>query len=355
MGRQTTGLQKRGQVWYIDKRINGVRVCKSLETSDKAEAERLLLSILVEARDSVDRPRTFREGATRYLNEYKDLPSIADAAYHLKLLDAYIGELPLNKIHTEVLQPFIAERLKTCKTKTVNLSLEYVRRVLNLAARKWRDDDTGKPWVESAPLIQMLKVTDRRKPKPITWQQQRDLLQHLPDHLAKMALFTLNTGCRDEVVCSLKWEWEMSHDSLPYHVFLVPQEKVKGRKAERYLVLNKVAQSIVDAQRNKHPVFVFPYKDHRVDTMNNTGWQNARKRCEDPYLHDLHVHDLRHTVGARLRAAGVGEEDRADILWHTNRSMTAHYSLASLANLMAQLDRMKPEKEMLVTSLRRVA
>ncbi|MEX0706672.1 MAG: hypothetical protein WD078_01815 [Woeseia sp.] len=34
-------------------------------------------------------------------------------------------------------------------------------------------------------------------------------LQELPDHLARMALFKVNTGCREQQVCGLRPEWEI--------------------------------------------------------------------------------------------------------------------------------------------------
>jgi len=36
------------------------------------------------------------------------------------------------------------------------------------------------------------------------------------------------------------------------------------------------------------------------------------------------VHDLRHTFGRRLRAAGVGLEDREDLLGHKSNRITTH-------------------------------
>lgn len=91
---------------------------------------------------------------------------------------------------------------------------------------------------------------------------------------------------------------------------------VKGRKRDRVLILNRVSQSIIEAQRGKHPQNVFAFRGHFVQTMGNTAWQNARRQAgkEDPYLADLHVHDLRHTVGMRLRGANVRENTIADIL-----------------------------------------
>ncbi|MBC8087836.1 MAG: hypothetical protein H7Z40_11270 [Phycisphaerae bacterium] len=47
--------------------------------------------------------------------------------------------------------------------------------------------------------------------------------------------------------------------------------------------------------------------------MNNNGWQRARRRAG---LRSVRIHDLRHTFGCRLRAAGVSAEDREALLGH---------------------------------------
>jgi hypothetical protein len=49
----------------------------------------------------------------------------------------------------------------------------------------------------------------------------------------------------------------------------------------------------------------------------------------------VRVHDLKHTYGRRLRAAGVSFEDRQDLLGHKSTRITTHYSAAELANLIA--------------------
>jgi integrase len=46
------------------------------------------------------------------------------------------------------------------------------------------------------------------------------------------------------------------------------------------------------------------------------------------------VHDLRHTFGRRLRAAGVSNETRQDLLGHKNGNITTHYSAAELSELL---------------------
>ncbi len=64
--------------------------------------------------------------------------------------------------------------------------------------------------------------------------------------------------------------------------------------------------------------------------MANTAWKRARKQVGI----DVRVHDLKHTFGRRLRAAGVSFEDRQDLLGHKSQRITTHYSAAELVNLI---------------------
>ena len=107
-------------------------------------------------------------------------------------------------------------------------------------------------------------------------------------------------------------EWEIQVPEIGVSVFEVPRQHVRGKRRSRVLVCNSVAQSVVDSVRGQHNDYVFVYRRERVknvdlaplmqfraiETMNNTAWQRARREAG---LGDLHVHDLRHTVGMRLR------------------------------------------------------
>jgi integrase len=123
----------------------------------------------------------------------------------LQSLDPFIGELPLSKLHDGTLQPYTtARRAAGIKSKSINNALSIARRILNLAARKWRDEH-GLTWLETPPLISMLSTHDARKPYPLSWEEQRVLFQELPAHLANMALLKVNTGMREQEVCHLRW------------------------------------------------------------------------------------------------------------------------------------------------------
>ena len=107
------------------------------------------------------------------------------------------------------------------------------------------------------------------------------------------------------------------------------------------MVLNRIAGSVIDEQRGQHPKFVFPYKGHAIQRMNGHAWRKARKRAG---LSGVRVHDLKHTFGRRLRAAGVSFEDRQDLLGHKSGRITTHYSAAELHNLVKAANSVTDEK-----------
>lgn len=114
-------------------------------------------------------------------------------------------------------------------------------------------------------------------------------------------------------------------------MFVIPAERVKNRE-ERLVVLNIVAKGVIEELRGTHPEFVFTYNGKPVPRMHNTAWKKARIRAD---LAHVRVHDLKHTYGRRLRAAGVSFEDRQDLLGHKSARITTHYSMAELANLIS--------------------
>ena len=97
------------------------------------------------------------------------------------------------------------------------------------------------------------------------------------------------------------------------------------------MVLNRLAGSVIEDVRGEHPEYVFTYRGHPITAMNNSCWQHARTRVG---LSFVRVHDLKHTFGRRLRAAGVSHEDRQDLLGHKSGRITTHYSAAELQNLI---------------------
>lgn len=355
----------------IDKRFAGERIYARLGPVSHEEAERWLAGQIQRirlAKEGGTRPRvTFREAAIKYLRDFQEKVATIDvAAWHIETLDPWIGDRSLEEVHDETLRAFKEHRLKVDKVSltTVNRAVEIVRRILNLAARVWRHPN-GMTWLQTAPLITVERNRGARKAYPLAWEEQDLLFGELPEFNRAMAVFKVNTGMRDQEVCSLQWSWELKVEPLGATVFVVPGELVKNRE-DRLVVLNNEARAVVERVRGRDPKYVFAYQrprnrdpevyrqaqtsPRRIETMNNTAWQNARKRAAQKYRESLgrdapwgfahvRIHDLKHTFGRRLRAAGVPEETRAVLLGHKSRSMPTHYSVAELAELLAAVNR----------------
>jgi integrase len=322
----------------IDKKHRGEGIYIRLGPISQEHAEQTLANEIARVDAALDcgmnaSPR-FVDCAARYLAESANKRSVAVTAWHIRLLTSHIGDLDVHRIHDGTLASFVSDRLASGVTATtINRSLEIVRTILNRAARSYRDDD-GHPWLKTMPpLITMLPETPRA-PYPITWSEQDTLFSKLPSRLGRMVLFAVNTGLRESNVCGLEWTWEVAVPELGRSVFVIPPEAFKSKRAH-VAVLNDTAWSVIQAQRGRHPIWVFPYRGRRVSTMNNTAWRRARREAD---LRSVRIHDLRHTFACRLRAAGVTAEDREALLGHANHSMAGHYASADVGRLLKQVN-----------------
>ena len=355
----------------LDQEFKGRRIFERLGKVSQVEAEERLQA----RREAITRElanecrrgaeRLFADGARKYLIEcqQRKVRTLELIAYHVKLLLPYIGTQPMGDVCNDSLEEFKLDRQDDgVKNATINRSLEVVRTILNRAARVWRED--GKPWLMASPLIEMLdEAAQKREPYPISWTEQAQLLPRLPALNAAMLEFTLNTGARDENVCGLRWEWEVAVPELKRSVFVIPPEHYKTNR-KHVLILNDTAWKIVERQRGRHDEFVFVYRRertvhtdrepvmeyHRVGTMNNTAFQEARRAAK---LEKFRIHDARHTFGQRLRDAGVSGEDRALLLGHAIEGMPQHYADATVARLVEAANSVAKTRDR--TTLQKVA
>lgn len=364
MSKNIRGLVRRYRVdgdyeWHIDKRVKRYgRLCESTGTGDRDEAQRYLLYRLKELREIRvygERPaRTFREAVAKYLKDFKHKKSRGRDAATLKDLDPFIGHLALDRINNDTFANYREARRKL-SVRTRNQKIALARRILRLAARVWCFPGTNLTWIRGAPEILLESGHQARTAYPLDEREQQLLFSELSKSVAEMARFAVSTGARDQELCRLEWKWErripIAEGGTARSVFVLPGEIVKGGVA-RVLILNDEAQAIVEAVRGRHRRFVFvsPGRRKPLRHLRDAGWQSARRRAADRYrdrfgteapagFRNVRVHDLRHTFGRRLRAAGVSLEDRRDLLGHKAPEVTTHYSAPEIGNLVAAANR----------------
>jgi integrase len=141
-----------------------------------------------------------------------------------------------------------------------------------------------------------------------------------------MVLFKVNTGTREQEVVNLRWDWEIKD----HNAFVIPADFVKN-KLDRLVVCNSIAMSVINSVRGNHPEWVFIYKGCPVKKIGNSAWKRARIKAGLP---NVRVHDLKHSFGYRLRAAGVSFEDPQDLLGHKSQRITSHYSAPDIDRLL---------------------
>lgn len=340
-GKCKAGLVPRNGVWHIDKRIGGRRVCMSTGESDRQKAEEVLARKIRQHQMGAIRGEylewTFSDAAKKYLKEKKSKRSYRNDKGRLAKLEKAYGEEPLSRINMGTLKPLIESmQARGKKTATINQYLALVRCILNLASSEWFDA-YDRTWLANAPKIKLLKVKDQKKTPYVTVAEQNRFVSELAHHLQEMNYFASNTGCREQEICELRWDWEQYIPALGCSVFVLPDQWVKNEEP-KLIILNRYAQMIVEGRRGKHPERVFSYKGKPVTRMFNSSWRRARR--ETKLL--IGVHAFRHAFGARLRAADVSEEDRAELLGHKRGSMTTHYSVAAIERLIELANRLAP-------------
>lgn len=353
MAKRTPGLRKKGEIWHIEKIIAGQLVRKSTGETELEQAERYLAKLITERRkeaiygERLD--RTFDFAAARYIEDFSYKRSIERDIISLQILMPYIGDISLSKLHMGALEGFINDRKKAgISAGTLNRDISIIRRILSLSARLWRDEN-GNTWIDTIPMFPAVEGV-KRKPRPISWDEQERLIKALPAYLADMVLFALNTGLRVQEICNLKWSDECKVSGLETSVFIISEERAKN-EYERIVPLNSVSRSIIESKRGINPEHVFTWKGHKLSRIRTTSFIQAR---EEAGLNNVRVHDLRHTFGMRLRAAGVDFEDRQDLLGHYAGRITTHYSKVEISRLIDCVELLCESRKPELTLIRRV-
>lgn len=178
MGRQSGVYQDAQGRWRVDRVHRGERLQGRFDTYQDAEAWLIARCSQIDAFGPVrTRSTTLADAATKYLLEEqaKGKVSLKSEPNHLMPVVEHCADLQLDQVHDDTLRRFVDARLTEGRShKTVNLSLDVVRHIMNVAAWKWRVDIGGgrtAPVLQRVPLLTMLTLAgNQRQPQPISWQ-----------------------------------------------------------------------------------------------------------------------------------------------------------------------------------------
>lgn len=223
--------------------------------------------------------RTWMEAVVRFLKESTHKSIVTDK-FHLKWLGPHLKDKKLTEINREILDDLIEKRKAgAASNKTVNSTLEVVRKILRKAEREWE-------WIDRAPYVKMLTLNNKRI-RWITAEESEKLIAALPAHLKPIVSFALKTGLRKENILELKWS---EVDLVRKHAMVHPDESKTSTAIP--IPLNNDAIKIIKSQIGRHPIFVFTYNGKPIDECTTKAWRKALERAG---IKNFTFHDLRHT------------------------------------------------------------
>jgi integrase len=314
--------------WWVKLSHNGRRLQQSAGTPDKAKAreyhDKLKASLWDQERLGIKPSRTWNEAVIRYLAETSHKASqFADKA-HLRWVDRFLGGMTLGRIDRELLDRIhSARKAEGVANSTVNRTMEVVRAVLRRAANEW-------DWLDKVPRIRMLPEPNRRV-RWITRDEAERLLAELPEHLAAMVRFSLETGLRRSNVTGLEW----SQVDLARRTAWIHPDQAKARKAIA-VPLSAAAVVVLRGQIAKHSTHVFSFRGNPVRQVNTKAWRLALQRAG---IAEFRWHDLRHTWASWHAQAGTPLHVLQELGGWERVEMVRKYAHLSTVHLAEYVDR----------------
>jgi len=222
----------------------------------------------------------------------------------------------LDRIHS-------ARAAEGAANSTVNRTMEVIRAVLRRAANEW-------DWLDKVPRIRMLPEPKRRV-RWLTRAEAGRLLAELPEHLAAMVQFSLETGLRRANVTGLEW----SQVDLARRTAWIHPDQAKARKAIA-VPLSAAAVVVLRGQIGKHSTRVFSFRGNPVRQVNTKAWRLALLRAG---IAEFRWHDLRHTWASWHAQAGTPLHVLQELGGWESAEMVRKYAHLSTVHLTEYVDR----------------
>lgn len=324
-------LYKRGRVWWMRFSYKGKQIKKSTEVSDKKLAHRIYYKIMAQVAEGKwfeveeDEERTFAEMVAKYeAQEFKELKSWRTVQSYLNQLNGFLGSYPLSEITPALIDDFKQMRKSTgVKPATINRQLTILRRMLNLAKKRWM-------WIKDVPHVEMEPRADNKRIRHLSFEEYHRLLDCCEDWLKGIVTVAAWTGLRQGNIINLK----RSQVNLFAQTITLDASETKNQE-NLILPISAPAlealKTVMKITHLKNP-YVFckedgsPYYKEKVQ-------RGIRKALALAGIEDFRFHDLRHCFASWNRQAGVDIDTLADLMGHKDTRMTRRYAHITPAHL----------------------
>ncbi len=331
---RTTGVFKRGKVYWIRYSVAGQQFRESTRTTRKAEAEALLhkrQSEIFEGSFFPDRKRndlTVDGLKDMWLDAAVDKKTIEHDRQRFERVVEHFGPRTLiASLTSEDIDDF-KRALRQTKTRlgenmtpaTVNRYLALLRSSLRLAARR------GYRHREPMAGVKFNRENNQRD-RICSTEEYAKLVEAAEPELGLAIMFGYWTGMRLGEIVNLRWK----QIDLRERVLRLRRSETKEADAKQVPLARELVEHLHELPRNI---------DGNVFTRTNVALSGQFGRlCKRLEIDDLRFHDLRHTAVTRLRRAGVDIITIKAITGHKTLKTLERYNKVSVDDLRTAIDR----------------
>lgn len=361
-------IYKREDVWYLDVRVKGHRIRKRVGTSRKIAELALRDAEVKIARDEFGFTKhdiTIEKLIERFL-EYNRTNHRASTTKRYKAVTDHLMEylktkkrevVAVSQLTTEVLEGFKAFRRDTwvnpngkpiegedditvnsrlgARARTVNLELDGIKTMLNLAIR-W-----GYLKENPVKFVKSLKTDDKKPVRFLTAEECDRLLRASSSDLYPIYFTFLNTGMRKAELENLLWS---DIDFKRSRISVKGKENWKPKTGEREIPMGEELATLLQEHKKrggKKSPDDYVFEVQQSGRSHNWLRTELIKLAEKAEIPDLtKVHTLRHTFASHLVMQGVDLPTVSKLMGHSDIETTmiyAHLAPDHLANAVTKL------------------
>jgi len=362
-------IYKRKNIWYIDVRVNGKRIRKRVGTSKKV-AELALrdteVKIAKEEFGFSKKDITVDRLIEQFL-EYSRTNNRQSTAKRYKAitdhLRKYISESKPNVISVSQLSPEVIEGYKSfrrdawvnpngksvisvdnitestrkgARARTVNIELDGIRAMLNLAI-KW-----GYLKENPIKMVKRLKEDDKKPVRYLTKKECKEFLSAAPPNLYPIYYTFLYTGMRKAELENLTWR---DVDFKNRKILIRSKENWRPKTGERSIPMNDgVFKILSNLRKNRNKALNNDFVFEAKDSGHSHNWlrEELIKIADKAGIRDLtKIHTLRHTFASHLVMSGVDLPSVQKLMGHTNIDTTMIYAHLAPDHLSHAINKLK--------------
>lgn len=334
------GIHKRGSTWYSQFQIKGRTYIKSTQTTNKTlakEFDRKFRNEVYNREYLGEREKIcFFDALDQYLKTKTDTKNYKGLVSNVRTVKAYFDEsLLLHDLTTALIERFTQKRKdEGSMPMTIHHSLVVIRGAHKHAEKLgYRAVPIEWPLIKKSPgRLRYLSVEEEQKllkeldPYNVFGNtSQHDSKNITPEKLQAridnrdLVVALLDTGCRYSEMAHMKWS-DIDIDDGTINLY---RSKTDNRSI-LYMTDRLLRTFRARSQSRRSNEYIFTDKSGTKPRNHST--IAIKKAFARAGLHDVRIHDLRHTAASRLVQNGLSLLEVSKILGHSTILMTMRYA-----------------------------